>query len=304
MSKAVWAKAKEFGAGQFRLRFLFGVYCLFGRKALKIAVFPIALAALIFRKSAQDASLDYFEKLNSFTERPEHRPTALNALRHIYSFAASLVDKLGAWTGSITESDVEYKNELAVARFFENLRMGKGVFILCSHLGNIELLRAMATSRPEALKVNAFIETAQTQEFNDFIAQVNPDAAINLFPVQDIGIETAFLIKTKLEGGEVVVMAADREPGMNERSGAPLPFLGGTALFPKGAFRFLKLMECDFCFLFICQNSKGKYDVHVDFFDAERARMPEEAMKAFAARLEKLLLQYPYQWYNFFKFWH
>jgi predicted LPLAT superfamily acyltransferase len=99
-------------------------------------------------------------------------------------------------------------------------------------------------------------------------------------------------------------MAADREAALNERSGAHLPFLGGTALFPKGAFRFLKLMECDFCFLFICQNNNGKYDVHIDFFDAERAKRPEEAMKTFADRLEELVLQYPYQWYNFFKFWH
>jgi predicted LPLAT superfamily acyltransferase len=304
MSKAAWAKAKEFGAGQFRLRFLLGVYRLFGRKALKVAVFPIAFAALVFRKSALDASLDYFEKLHACTEWPEHRPTALNALRHIYSFAASLVDKLGAWSGSITEPDVEYKDEHAVARFFENLRMGRGVFILCSHLGNIELLRAMALGRAEALKVNAFFETAQTQEFSGFIAQVNPDAALNLFSIQDIGIETASLIKTKLEGGEVVVMAADREPALNERSGSLLPFLGGMAFFPKGAFRFLKLMECDFCFLFICQNNSGKYDVHIDFFDAERARAPEEVMKAFAGRIEELVLQYPYQWYNFYKFWH
>jgi predicted LPLAT superfamily acyltransferase len=164
-------------------------------------------------------------------------------------------------------------------------------------------MRAMATSREEKIKLNVFVETARTREFNAFIARINPDAAANLFPVKDIGIETAFLIKTKLESGEVAVMAADREPDINGKSGAPISFLGKAAFFPKSVFRFLKLMECDFCFLFICRNKAGKYDVRIDFFDAEKARKPDEVMSAFVMRLQELTLQYPHQWYNFYDFW-
>lgn len=300
---AKWTQDTEFGAGSLRLRILFGIYRLLGAKFLTAAILPIVLAAFLFRKSARSASLGYFARLYAFSGRPELKPSLLNSFRHMYSFAASIIDKVGAWAGDITERDVEYCKKEAQQRIFENLRAGKGVFTLCSHLGNIELLRAMASSREEKIVVNAFVETARSKELNAFIARMNPNAALNLLPVKEIGIETASLIKAKLEGGELVVMAADREAALNEKSGASLNFIGASALFPKGAFRFLKLMECDFCFAFICRNGKGGYDVHTDFFEAALAQKPDEVMRDFVLRLEELVLQYPYQWYNFYDFW-
>ncbi|MCL1892770.1 MAG: hypothetical protein FWG02_00860 [Holophagaceae bacterium] len=301
---AKWAQYKEFGAGAFRLYLLLGIYRFFGKRVLKVLIFPIVFTAFIFMKNARRASWDYFARLYSFSNNPELKPSFIKTFRHLYSFAISLIDKIGAWIGDITETEVVYKDEQAVNRFFESLKARKGVFILCSHLGNIELLRAMATSRKEKIVVNGFIEAERTQDFNAFIAKMNPDSALNLIPIKDIGIDTASHIKTKLEEGEVVVMAADREPSMNEKGSALLPFLGGSAFFPKGAFRFLKVMKCDFCFVFICRNETGKYDVHVDYHSAEMARNPDEVMKKFVVYLEKLVLKYPYQWYNFYTFWH
>jgi predicted LPLAT superfamily acyltransferase len=300
---AKWMQDAEFGVGSFRLRLLLRIYCFLGANFLKAAILPIVFAAFLFRKNARSASLGYFARLYAFSRRPDLKPSLQNSFRHLYSFAASLVDKIGAWTGDITERDVEYCNKEAQRRIFENLRVGKGIFALCSHLGNMELLRAMASSREEKIVVNVFVEKAQSKEFNAFIARINPDANLNLLPVNEIGIETASLVKAKLEGGEIVVMAADREATLNEKSGTSLGFLGAKALFPKGAFRFLKLMECDFCFVFTCRNGKGGYDMHTDFFEAAEARKPEEVMRAFVHRLEELVLRYPYQWYNFYDFW-
>ena len=304
MNMAKWTQDKEFGTGNFRLYLLLRVYRFFGRNILKVLIFPIVLTAFVFMKNARRASFEYFERLYAFSEIPELKPSCAKTFRHFYSFATALVDKIGAWIGDITETEVEYKDEPAADLFFESLKAGKGVFILCSHLGNIELLRAMAAKRKEKIVVNGFIEAERTQEFNAFIARMNPDAVLNLIPIKDIGIETASLIKTKLEEGEVVVMAADRESAMNEKSSALLPFLGGKAFFPKGAFRFLKVMKCDFCFVFICQNETGKYDVHIDYHDAEKARNPDEVMKKYVLCLEHFVLKYPYQWYNFYNFWH
>jgi predicted LPLAT superfamily acyltransferase len=161
----------------------------------------------------------------------------------------------------------------------------------------------MASGREKKIALNVFVETTRSREFNAFLARMNPDAALNLLPVSEIGVETAVLVKAKLDAGEMAAMAADREAALNEKSGAPLDFLGGRALFPRGAFRFLKLMECDFCFAFICRNGRGGFDLHADFFEAAAARRPEEVMAAFVRRLEGLVLRYPHQWYNFYDFW-
>jgi predicted LPLAT superfamily acyltransferase len=298
-----WTQGAEFGAGAFRLRLLLGVYRLLGARLLKAAILPIVLVAFIVRKNARRASYGYFARLHAFSGRAELRPSLLNSFRHLYSFAASMVDKLMAWQGDVTEGDVEQCSKEAVRRILGNLDAGRGVFVLCSHLGNTDLLRAFASGREKKMVLNVFVETSRSREFNAFLAIMNPDAALNLLPVSEIGIETAVIVKAKLDGGEMVAMAADREAALNEKSGAPLDFLGAKALFPKGAFRFLKLMECDFCFAFICWNGKGGFDMHADFFEAAAAQRPDEVMAAFVRRLEGLALQYPYQWYNFYDFW-
>jgi len=300
---AKWTQDTEFGAGGLRLRLLLWVYRLLGPGVLKAVIFPIVLAAFVLRKSARSASLGYFARLHAFSGRRDLRPTLLNAFRHMYSFAASMVDKMGAWTGDITEKNVVFRDSGAERRVFGNLDTGRGIFAVCSHLGNMELLRAMAASREKKIVVNLFVETARSREFNAFIAKMNPDAALNLLPVDGIGIETASLVKAKLEGGEIVVMAADREAVENKRSGAALSFLGADAIFPRGVFRFLRALECDFCFVFICRGGRGGYEAHIDFFEAPAARKPDEAMEAFVRRLEALALRYPYQWYNFYDFW-
>jgi predicted LPLAT superfamily acyltransferase len=300
---AKWTQDAEFGAGALRLRLLLGVYRLLGARFLKAAILPIVLVAFVFRKNARRASRGYFARLHAFSGRAELRPSLLNSFRHLYSFAASLVDKLGAWTGGVIDGDIEQCNEDAVQRVLGSLGAGRGVFALCSHLGNMDLLRAMASDSQKKIVLSVFVEAARSREFNAFIAKINPGAALNLLPVDEIGVETAALVKAKLDGGEMVAMTADREAALNKKGGAPIEFLGGRAFFPKGAFRFLKLMECDFCFAFIFRNGKGGYDMHADFFEAAAARRPDEVMAAFVRRLEGLALRYPYQWYNFYDFW-
>jgi len=100
-----------------------------------------------------------------------------------------------------------------------------------------------------------------------------------------------------------VVMAADRLSILNTKDNVTKIFLGKPAQFPTGAFRFMRSMDCDFCFLSICNNSKNKYDVFLEFYDADQAKKIDAVIDNYVTWLQTTTLQYPYQWYNFHQFW-
>lgn len=300
---ARWNETKEFSAGFYRLMFLYRVYRLFGRKALQIAVLPVMLTGFAFMRGARRASFQYFTRLYAFTGDPAHKPTLSNIFKHIYSFTDALLDKMAAWNGDITYNDMDFKTPDERQKFQDCLNRGQGVFFMCSHLGNAEILRALNLKPDAPFKVNAFMEVSQTEGFNSFINHINPHASINLYSTKNIGIDTACIIKDKTDLGEIVVMAGDRVPAFNSGGTIPMEFLGAAANFPTGAFRFAKALECEVFFLVICKNKK-RYDVHIKAFNIPKGRKAYLAMmQDYVNWLQDLTLLYPYQWYNFFRYW-
>ena len=301
---ARWFEHKEFSTGLLRLYTLYYIYKILGRRVLKFIVFFIILFSYPFLKKARLASGLYFSNLYAYTGDKTYRPRFKNHFKHVYTFAKALVDKVASWSDGLKPSELHYATPKDLEKYHKQVLYGKGVFVLCSHLGNIEILRALMTKEYKDVHINSFMDMDQSATFNDFIKRVSPDAHINLYSTRDIGLDTACMTKDKLDDGEVIVMAADRVSAANDKKFIALPFLGETAHFPVGVFHFLKAMRTDFCFIAICLNSKtGKYDVHLKFFEKSEAKDMSSVSKKYAKWLENLTVQYPYQWFNFFDFW-
>jgi len=67
--------------------------------------------------------------------------------KHFYSFSLSLVERIAAWMQDIKVSDLIIKNRDVYQEIITNLKEKKGCFFVCSHLGNIDLLRAFAIQK-------------------------------------------------------------------------------------------------------------------------------------------------------------
>jgi predicted LPLAT superfamily acyltransferase len=87
------------------------------------------------------------------------------------------------------------------------------------------------------------------------------------------------------------------------------PFLGTPAEFSQGPYLMAALLDCP-VYLFFCRREGERYGLRVERL-AERIVLPRgrrgEALAAYAAtyaaRLEKHVLEDPFQWYNFYDFW-
>ena len=122
------------------------------------------------------------------------------------------------------------------------------------------------------------------------------------------------VLRDWLDGGGLVGMLADRSlPGESQRVGnLRVPFLGRDAVFSDGPFRLAALLRRRVVFMVGFYRGGARYDVRfeplADFSTpavdaAERERRIGLAVRAYAARLETLCREEPYNWYNFHDFW-
>ena len=147
----------------------------------------------------------------------------------------------------------------------------KVVLLLGSHLGNLELFRALSQSYPE-LKINALVFTEHAPRFNAVLSAVNPDANLNVIEVNKIGPETAILLSQKIEEGEWIVIVGDRTSTTRSQKVIWADFLGHKAPFPQGPFILAALLKAPVYLLFGLRNESSQqahFDLHFELFSAQ-----------------------------------
>lgn len=299
-----WAQMEERGV-IWGMRFLLRVYLLFGRLVLQIFLYPVVIYYWLINRPARQASQAYLDRLAVFAPYLKLKGSLYGSYLHFISFANAIIDKLAAWSGAISESDVEYYGRDSL---FNEIRKGQGVLLLGSHLGNLEVCRTIAEF-DKTIRINVLVHTKHAEKFNRLLHKASENSRLNLIQVTEITAATAQLLSDKIEAGELVIMAADRTPVSNQQRVAKVSFLGAEALFPQGPFILAGLLKCPVYSLF-CLKQKGKYIIYFEPFSdglifprKTREQDMQQIIQSYAERLQAYCLIEPLQWFNFFDFW-
>lgn len=295
-----WAAIGEAGsvAG---MQLMFRVNRLLGRGPFLALLAPLMLYYYAVRGVARRASREYLARIF-----PGCRGPALAVLgyRHFLAFGACLLDKALVWSGWLPER-IEFRGiEPLWRRVHEE---GRGALVLVSHLGNVEMLRALARLH-KGTPLTVLAHTRHAQKFASFLERISPGSQLNLLQVTEVGPATAVLLEQRVRAGHLVVLAADRVPVQGSRVAAA-PFLGGVADFPVGPHVLGALLGCPVWLVFCLRMA----DHHLVSFEpfaerillprADRERLLAESVARYAARLEHYCRMAPLQWFNFYPFW-
>jgi predicted LPLAT superfamily acyltransferase len=297
-----WDAAKELGSAG-GLAFLFKVYRLLGRWPFWVGAAPTVLWFFAFKPAPRQASREY---LGRALKRP---PTPMDRLRHFFSFAGAVLDKFIAWNRGFDLADVEYHG---LDAFNKVLDSGRGCVLVVSHLGTLEVGRALSSKLHPGLELQVLMHTRHADNFNRIIKKLDPTSQVNLHEVADLDAGMAAYLSQRVDRGAVVVVAGDRVPiGAGQRVSAA-SFLGADADFPQGPYILAAALGCPILLSFCLRRPRGpkKFDLYFEPFE-ERLALPrkgrEQALKGligrYAARLEHFCVQAPYQWFNFHAFW-
>ena len=307
MSAGHWARMEERGvyAG---LRIMLWSYRVLGRRAFALLLYPVIGYFFIFGVEARRASRDFLSRVHAnprgrkvMGDRPGWRQT----FRHLFNFGDAVLDKLAAWAGEIGEDDIVYENRA----IFDELRASKrGGLLIASHLGNMEVSRALG-ELSLGLKLNVLVHTKHAPNFNRLLSRVGPDSSVSLIQTTEVDPATAMMLHDRIVQGEFVVIVGDRTPVNPSSRFSWAPFFGKQAPFPQGPFILSALLECPVQLIF-CLKRAGRYHIIFEHFAdkitiprRKRAEILEDCTSRYAARLEHYCATDPYQWFNFFDFW-
>jgi predicted LPLAT superfamily acyltransferase len=300
-----WTQIEERGM-IWSIWLLLRIYQLFGRMFLQLFLYPVVLYYWLTHRQARQASQAYLNRLAVFSPSLKLSGSFFWSFRHFSSFANAIIDKLAAWSGALSQTDVEYygRNEL-IAR----ISKGQGAVLLGSHLGNLEVCRVIADF-DKTIHINVLLDNKHAQKFNQLLKQTSDNSQLNLIQITEITAATSMVLRNKINNGELVIIAADRTPVSNQQRVTKVTFMGADALFPQGPFILASLLECPVYTVF-CLKQHSKNVIYFDLF-SDSLMFPrktrEEAMQKMIQRYAECLQTYclkePLQWFNFFDFWH
>ena len=313
-----WSSEKEKGTS-LGIYVLVWSYKLLGSWAFRILLVPVIAYFTTFSTRARNASIQYQTQLAEFQNKKSQNKTPQNdesqnkkikigwkqVFAHFYEFANAAIDKIGSWTGQIPANSVTIHNPEVNESI---LSSGKGAVFIGSHLGNLELSRAIGQNRT-GLVINAVVFNKHALKFQNVLNKSNPDVRLNLIHVESIGSDTAILLRQKVDQGEAVIIVADRTSVNAVGRVEYANFLGKAAPFPQGPFVLAGLLECPVYLIFCIREADGYHVYHEHFSDSlklprkDRQLILKNTIQNYANRLSFFCQKAPMQWFNFFDFW-
>jgi predicted LPLAT superfamily acyltransferase len=298
-----WASVAERGA-YWGLGILAFFYKVAGRYGCMAAVFPIALYFNLTSPKQRRASREFLRRAYR-ANGIDYDPGWLATFKHSFGFARKTVDTFAAWLGGIDPAAIVAKDKLGPDGVAQS---GQGILLIVSHLGNIEISRALLDDAQRA-RIKILVHTIHAENFARILRQFRPDAMADTIQVTEMNPGTMFVLEEAIERGDWVAIAGDRTPVRGDERISIAPFLGHDAPFPQGPYVLAHLLECP-VYLMFCIRQNGVYRLYFEMF-AERIKLPRRDKQAaigewaarYAKRLESFCLIDPFQWYNFYDFW-
>lgn len=298
-----WSELSERGAA-WGLRLLALVYRLLGRTVCLCVMAPVVTYFYLTGREQREASREFLVRVWQAGHLPQ-KPTWFLSLKHFMNFAGMALDKFAAWTGGIKASQLRGDG---VAALNDLVASGQGAFIVTSHFGNTDVVRAIGVLG-KRVPLNVLVHTEHAQRFNRLIETFAPDASVRAVAVTQVGAETAILLSDAIARGEWVVMVGDRVPVRQDGRVVEASFLGSPAPFPQGPYILASILKAP-VYLMFCVRRRGYFSVEFSKF-ADRIELPRSdrvgAITRYAARyaaeLERRVLEAPLQWFNFYSFW-
>ena len=237
----------------------------------------------------------------TFLRRALGREPALGEVfRVFWNFSTTIHDRVFFLQRRVDLFEVQVRGE----ELFE----GSGALLMGAHVGSFEALRACGRVLGKRRVAMAMYEE-NARRLNEILAPIDPAAPDDIVGLGHV--DSMIALEARLAEGDIVGMLADRRLG--DEAAIEFSFLGKPAAFPTGPMRMAALLRRRVFFMAGVYRGGNRYEVRfepladfslIDTADrAARSRAIEDAVRAYAARLEALAREAPDNWFNFHDFW-
>ena len=299
-----WSRDREVDSSPLGIAIALWVYDHMGPAAYKALLSFIVTFYWLGAKKARGYSAEYLRILRSYMDDlekegklpPDAYRGSLNTYFHIRNYGICIMEKILSWNGRIGIGNIASRDS-AHERMLEAAK--HGAFIIGSHIGNIEMLRAV-NDHLTRKTVNVMMVTSAYQKFAGFLKNVNSDYGLNIIKVDDFSLK-------RIERGEWVVILGDRVLD-GDTEYVEVPLLGKPARFPVGPWVLAAAVQAP-CYLLHSVHENGQpvmYFREMGEVRLDRRNRMESIRKyveTYASELENIILRSPLDWGNFYDYW-
>ncbi|MBP0631455.1 MULTISPECIES: acyl-CoA synthetase [unclassified Cupriavidus] len=294
-----WSRRKE-RSNIPLLRVMTWISLALGRPAGRVVLRLIAAYFTLFSPAARHASRAYLDRALG------REANWIDGYRHVFTFASTIHDRIYLLNGRFDLFDIRLHGEglleAAMAR-------GRGAILLGAHLGSFEVVRALGRQHPD-MEVAITMYEENAHKLNDVLQSINPAMRQDVIALGRF--DTMLRVRDYLDRGYMIGMLADRT--LSQRATDPVQqcdFLGAPTGFPTGPLRMAAMLRRPVFFITGLYRGGNRYDVHfvplADFSQTARGQREaavQSALDGYVRLLEKFSRKAPYNWFNFYDFWH
>lgn len=259
-------------------------------------LYPITLYFYLTSAQVRIASRHYLEKISGLNGN------AWQIAKHIFCFSSTILDRVYFLTDQFHRFDIKIHG---IEHIEAQQASGKGCILLGAHLGSFELLRALAIQNKMPFKILMYHD--HNAMINKVFNSLNPDIEKSVI---NLANENAMLEMNEcLMAGDMVGMLGDRHVKNDKKITCQL--LNRDADFPVGPITLATITNVPVIFFCGVYCGKNKYEIHIEKLTnavkiprAQRDSYVKETTQRYVNRIEYYIKKYPYNWFNFYDFWH
>lgn len=259
-------------------------------------LYPITLYFYLTSGQVRKASRNYLRRISGLSGN------TWQVAKHIFYFSATILDRVYFLTDQFHRFDIKTHG---IEHIKEQQASGKGCILLGAHLGSFELLRSLAVQNKMPFKILMY------QDHNAMISKIfnslNPDVASSVI---NLANDTAMLEMNEcLISGDMIGMLGDRYVENDKIISCQL--LGDKIELPAGPITLATITNVPVIFFCGVYCGKNKYEIYIEKLTeattlprSERDSHVKETTQKYIERVEYYLKKHPYNWFNFYDFWH
>jgi predicted LPLAT superfamily acyltransferase len=293
--KAAWVEHRERGS-PLLLRVMRFLSLRFGRRLSRVILYGIALYFFLFAPSARRASKSYLRLALG------REPTVRDRFLHVLYFATTIHDRVYLINGQFEKFNISVEGEEPMRKYLG----GRGVMLLGAHMGSFEVMHSVGR-RLGGLRITMAMYEDNARKISSILAAINPKMEPDIVSLGRVG--AMIDIAGRLDQGGFVGVLGDRTLGAEGAEAVSL--LGEPANLPQGPLRAAAILRCPVYFMAGLYRGRNNYHLVfervADFTGmgaGERGAAVSAAIVRYASLLDKYCRSDPYNWFNFFDFWH